>query len=326
MSSKESGSSLPQTWPHGGGIEAAARAWQCNVNEILDLSTGLHPDGAPDWLGEWLQAHAALVAHYPDIFGEPARTALADALNVKAASVLITAGAQAVIEVVFQAMGWRSLAIEVPCYNEPLRCAQRAGCRVEPFEHGERLPHAEALWWTSPHNPSGRKERFPDGWSGVLDESYMLFSERRSLGLMDGVIRLGSLTKSFCIPGLRIGYVIADAATIRKLDTWLPPWPSSTLALQLLDSLLPEADLRDAHVAVGRERLVVLLHKYRWRSNVSQASFVLAQAPALFIDFARYKILVREFPEWPQLKGWIRFGLPGSESDWQRLESALAQS
>jgi hypothetical protein len=42
-------------------------------------------------------------------------------------------------------------------------------------------------------------------------------------------------------------------------------------------------------------------------------------------DFARHRILVRRFPEWPRLSGWIRFGLPGSETDWRRLEAALCR-
>ncbi len=145
VSLQSASAELPVEFPHGGGIEAAADAWQCQTSDIIDLSTGLHPAGAPAWLPEWLNAHASLVARYPDTQGEPARTALANEFDVSAENVLITAGAQAVIEVVFHAMGWRSLAIEVPCYNEPVRCARRAGCRVVAFEHGKILPDSEAL-------------------------------------------------------------------------------------------------------------------------------------------------------------------------------------
>ena len=316
---------LPDAFPHGGGIEAAARAWRCERSDILDLSTGLHPEGAPLWLGAWLKAHASLAAHYPDVHGEPARTALANAFGVDAENVLITAGAQAVIEVVFQAMGWRSLAIEVPCYNEPVRCAKRAACRVMPFEHGDDLPEAETIWWTSPGNPSGRAQTFPQGVSGLLDESYMPFSQRRSLGLLSDVIRLGSLTKSLCIPGLRLGYVIADVGSIGKINDWLPPWPTSTLALHLLPELLQEADRRDAKIELARQRLVGLLEKNSWQVCPSEASFVLAQPEAGMPDFAAHRILVRSFPEWLQLSGWVRFGLPGNEAASQRLEEVLCQ-
>lgn len=317
---------LPAGFPHGGGIEAAAERWSCGTSEVLDLSTGLHPQGAPEWLAEWLKNHASLVAHYPDTHGEPARSSLALELNVAPEQVLITAGAQAVIEVVFQAMRWKSLAIEVPCYSEPIRCARRAECQVMPFEDGDRLPDAEALWCTSPGNPTGRRGYFPEGWRGLLDESYMPFTQRRELGLLDNVIRLGSLTKSLCIPGLRLAYVIADANIISHLNSWLPPWPTSTLALHLLPKLLNEADQRDVQIIIARQRLTALLEQYDWQVRPSEASFLLARPEKSMPDFAKHRILVRHFPEWPQLTGWVRFGIPGDETEWQRLEEVLCQS
>jgi len=69
--------------------------------------------------------------------------------------------------------------------------------------------------------------------------------------------------------------------------------------------------------------LLGLLKKYDWQYYQSHASFVLARAPVATPDFAAKKILVREFPEWSQLQGWVRFGLPYSDDDWQRLEAAL---
>jgi len=317
---------LPAEFPHGGGVEAAANRWQCDTSEVLDISTGLHPAGAPLWLPEWLQAHASLVAHYPETAGEPARSVLADEFGVAPENVLITAGAQAVIEVVFQAMGWKSMAIEVPCYSEPIRCAKRAGCQVHPFDTGEVMPETEAFWLTSPSNPFGDQKSFPEECVGVLDESYMPFSQRRTMGLLSKVIRLGSLTKSFCIPGLRLGYVIADAETVERLNQWLPPWPASTLGLHLLPRLLQEADQRDGQVVVGRDRLASLLSSFGWEVRFSEASFLMARPNSSMPDFAAERILVRAFPEWPQLKGWIRFGLPGDEKGWKRLEKALCQS
>jgi histidinol-phosphate/aromatic aminotransferase/cobyric acid decarboxylase-like protein len=308
-------------------VEAAAASWGCDVADVLDLSTGLHPAGEPKWLSGWLAEHGQLAGHYPDGYGEPARSVLAKEFGVLPEQVLITAGAQAVIEVIFQAMAWKSLAICVPCYNEPIRCAKRAGCEVFAIEAEGYYPSVDAWWWTSPNNPFGNIEDFPghllESSRGVLDESYMAFSQRRTLGVMPDVVRLGSLTKTFCIPGLRLGYVIADKAIIEQLKAWLPPWPASTLALHLLPKLLPGADQRDKQVEEARVRLMALLEKYRWESYPSQASFVLAKPPVSMPDFAKHKILVREFPEWKKLEGWVRFGFPESEPAWQCLEAAL---
>ncbi|MBL1351844.1 MAG: aminotransferase class I/II-fold pyridoxal phosphate-dependent enzyme [Zetaproteobacteria bacterium] len=317
---------LPQSFPHGGGIEAAAQTWHCHTSDILDVSTGLHPAGQPAWLGAWMQEHAKLAAIYPDKQGEPARSILAHDLGVSPEHVLMIAGAQAAIEIIFQAMSWQSLAIQVPCYNEPIRCAQRAGCDVLAFERGLAVPQADVLWWTSPNNPLGEKMPMPICSQRVLDESYMVFSERRTLGVLSDTIRLGSLTKTFCIPGLRLGYVVAEETVIERLSEWLPPWASSTFALHLLEKLLPEADARDQQIQDSRLCLEKLFTQYGWQYEPSQASFILAKPPHATPDFASHHILVRSFPEWPQLKGWLRFGFPHQEKDWQRLEAALCPS
>ncbi len=308
---------------HGGRLEATAREWDCAPEQILDLSTGLHPDGPPSWLPEWMARHAHLAARYPDGEGEPARTALSEALGVSPESVCVGAGAQAFIEVLVQAMGWRSLAVEIPCYAEPLRAADRVGCRVRGFGRTHSPPAADAVWITSPHNPDGGLRDFPGGREGVLDESYMSFAARRRLGVMPGVIRLGSLTKLFAIPGLRIGYVVASAGMIRRIRRWLPPWPVATPVLHLLPRLLREAESRDARTADARRRLESLLVRHGWQVQPSQASFVLARHRGKMPAFAAHLILVRMFPEWPELHGWVRFGLPAAQRDWTRLETAL---
>jgi len=147
---------------------------------------------------------------------------------------------------------------------------------------------------------------------GVLDESYMSFSERRTLGILPHVIRLG--------------YVIADAWVIEQPKVWLAPWSTSTLALHLLEKLLPEADERDAQIQQYLQRLEALLHQTQWDYQTSEASFILAKPPQTMPDFAKHRILVRHFPEWQQLQGWVRLGFPYHQADWQRLERALCPS
>ena len=43
-------------------------------------------------------------------------------------------------------------------------------------------------------------------------------------------------------------------------------------------------------------------------------------APQVFDRLGRAGIIVRRFAEEPT---WLRFGLPGAEADWKRLEAAL---
>jgi len=309
--------------PHGGNIEATAQEWGCQPHDIVDLSTGLHPNGAPAWLRAWLRDHADLAAIYPESNGEPARSALAADFALKPCQVLITAGAQAAIETIFSAFGWQSMAIRTPCYSEPLRCARRGKCAVINYSNGSPPP-AEVVWITSPNNPCGSTHPpLQENRQQVWDESYAPFATRRTLGVNNNIIRIGSLTKTFCIPGLRLGYLIASEAKISQLRHWLPPWPAATLALHLLADLLPEADQRDHAIVTARQQLTQLLQQYHWQIKPSEASFILAKPSGPMPDFSRHRILLRSFPEWPQLAGWIRFGLPASKKDWQRLRNAI---
>jgi len=318
---------LMSGYPHGGDIAAYARQWRCEPKDILDLSTGLNPIGSPDFLPNWLYQHAHLVAHYPDTNAEPARTALAEDMGVPLECVWICAGAQEAIEVIFSAMQWQSIAIMHPCYTEPIRCANRVHCHVKLFKYGEPYPESEALWLTSPHNPCGRESTFPEHQEGVLDESYMTFENRRKLGLKKDMIRIGSLTKTFCIPGIRLAYIIATPEKINRFRVWLPPWPASTFALHLLPKLLPLADDHDSIVSDARERMLKMLNQYGWQHINSKASFVLAKPSAELIpNFSRERIMVRAFPEWPELQGWFRLGFLKGERNWQRLQAALCPS
>ncbi|MDQ6964216.1 MAG: aminotransferase class I/II-fold pyridoxal phosphate-dependent enzyme, partial [Mariprofundales bacterium] len=241
-----------------------ARQWGCQTDDILDLSTGLHPDGAPIWLGEWLREHADLATIYPDRDGEPARSALAGEFGIKPSQLLITAGAQAAIEAIFPALGWHSMAIRTPCYSEPLRCARRSHCQVITYSSGTPPP-ADILWITSPNNPCGRVSApLREGREQLWDESYAPFAQRRAMGVSDNIVRIGSLTKTFCIPGLRLGYIVAAESTIAQLRHWLPPWPAATIALHLVAQLLPEADRRDHAVVAARQRLTTLLNRHNW--------------------------------------------------------------
>ncbi len=311
---------------HGGQVERAARAWGCERAEILDLSTGVQPEPRPTALADALRRLAPTVGWYPDSDGEPARSALASALDVHPSDVLVGAGAQSFVEVMFVAMQWTSVFLQEPEYGEVRRCAMRAGVEVRCSALGSSWGQASAAWVTSPHGATGALRSLPDLAAGVLDESYASFEARRLAGVMPSWIRIGSLTKSFSIPGLRMGYAIAEAPVLETLRSYLPPWPAPTLAAHLLPELLPTWAERDCAAAEGRERLSRLLEQHGWSSAPSHASFVLARPAGRLPNFEEHRILVRTFPEWATLDGWVRFGLPGSAQEWARLEIALGDT
>ena len=76
---------------------------------------------------------------------------------------------------------------------------------------------------------------------------------------------VGSLTKTFACPGLRLGYVLvedpADLAGVRRHQ---PHWSTSALSLAVLPDLLESADLPawSAQISAARGEMVALLRGY----------------------------------------------------------------
>ncbi|MEM9143677.1 MAG: aminotransferase class I/II-fold pyridoxal phosphate-dependent enzyme, partial [Bacteroidota bacterium] len=71
----------------------------------------------------------------------------------------------------------------------------------------------------------------------VIDEAYIEFTNQiKSLvplvGQLDNLIVVRSLTKTFAIPGIRLGYVVAHPAIIDPLFGIKMPWSVNALAIQ----------------------------------------------------------------------------------------------
>ena len=106
-------------------------------------------------------------------------------------------------------------------------------------------PHPQsALLLNNPHNPTGKlwtKETILPYLSQfclvVIDEAFMDFltpSQEQSLiplvSELTNLVILRSLTKFYSLPGLRIGYAIADPVRLNKWRGWRDPWSVNTLA------------------------------------------------------------------------------------------------
>jgi L-threonine-O-3-phosphate decarboxylase len=100
------------------------------------------------------------------------------------------------------------------------------------------------LLLNNPHNPTGklwtREEILPylsQFDLVVIDEAFMDFltpSQSQSLIPVikeyPNLVILRSLTKFYCLPGLRIGYAIAHPARLKRWQQWRDPWSVNALA------------------------------------------------------------------------------------------------
>lgn len=229
---------------HHGDAEVAAG--------LVDLAVNVRRAPLPDWLAGPIAATLGDLAAYPD--ARPATAAVAARHGRPAAEVLLTAGAAQGFVLLAQALrGARRPVVVHPQFTEPEAALRHAGHPVQrvllPEAHGFRLDpalvpaDADLVFVGNPTNPTSVLHPAAQvaalarpGRVLVVDEAFADTTpgEPESLaGRRDlpGLVVLRSLTKTWGLAGLRIGYLLGPADLLLKLAEAQPLWAVSTPAL-----------------------------------------------------------------------------------------------
>jgi histidinol-phosphate/aromatic aminotransferase/cobyric acid decarboxylase-like protein len=266
--------------------------------DLLDLSQNLNPF-APR-VDAVVTRHLAALAHYPD--PRPATDLLAARLGVEPERVLLTNGGSEAIHLVAAELG--------------------GGVLAEP----EFALHPRAAtgprWRSNPHSPSGLLAG-TDLRAEVWDEAFYALATGSWTARREGVV-VGSLTKTFACPGLRLGYVIArDGAEMQRLSCRQPQWSVGALALACLPDLLEKADIEHwaRRIGAARAELAAELVHRGFSITAGDAPWVLVQGQALREQLAPYGVLVRDCASFG-LTGTTRIAVP-DDRGLMRLLDAL---
>lgn len=265
---------------------------------VLDLSQSANPF-APD-LEAVLARHLHSLRRYPD--SADAAVLLAQEIGVDSQRLMLTNGGSEAIWLAAQEIGGR--------------------VRAEP-EFGLHPRDATGpIWRSDPHNPSGCLAR-PDDAADVWDEAFYPLATGRWTAGRPGVV-VGSLTKVFAAPGLRLGYIIAD--DVERFARHQPQWSVNSLALAALADLLDLVDLPawSAAIATARTELAEVLRRFGFAAEASDAPWVLVRAPGLRELLAPCGVVVRDCSSFG-MPEHVRIGVPDSDG-LARLESAMVSS
>ncbi|QQP98480.1 threonine-phosphate decarboxylase CobD [Lysobacter enzymogenes] len=321
---------------HGGRLLRAAQRYGIPAAQWLDLSTGINPDSWPlpqiparAWqrLPEDDDGLAEIAAGY---YGAP--------------QALPVAGSQAAIQALPELRARSRVGVLAPGYAEHAHAWRRAGHEVETLSGDDLLAQRErydVVVLIHPNNPGGdRFERDAllalhqglaarGGWL-LIDEAFMDATPERSLcgdTARDGLIVLRSAGKFFGLAGARAGFVCAAPALLAALRERLGPWTLTGPARYVLRHALADRDWQQAMRAQLRaqgERLAALLAAHGLAPSGGSAFFQWRRDPRaaqLHDALARRAILTRLFEQ----PASLRFGLPGGEDEWRRLDAALAE-
>jgi cobalamin biosynthetic protein CobC len=338
--SSAAGLLAPTTLPleHGGRLREAAARYRIPVQDWLDLSTGINPDGWPV-----PELPGTAWARLPE---EEDGLEAAAACCYGAPGLLPVAGSQAAIQALPRLRVPGRVGVPRVGYQEHARAWQGAGhtlVRLDENDLGHELgagpDDLDVLVVINPNNPTGRgwpTGRLLDwharlaargGWL-VLDEAFMDTTPQESLAPYTdrpGLIVLRSLGKFYGLAGVRVGFVLGAADLREALRSRLGPWTLSGPARHVARLALSDFHWQETTRASLRRasaRLADLLSDYGLAPTGGTDLFqwvCTAQARHIQDRLARQGIWVRRF----ESPSSLRFGLPGAEADWARLKSGL---
>ena len=319
---------------HGGHLREAAKQYNIPLENWIDLSTGINPNGWP----------------VPDI---PAtcwqrlpedNDGLLNAAQLfyQNTSLLPVAGSQAAIQTLPRLRTTSRVGVLNPAYAEHAANWQKAGHTVIEIDSSDieaNLLQLDVLILINPNNPTGQsftREQLlhwhnilqkRKGWL-IIDEAFIDCSLENSLSaypVQEGLIILRSIGKFFGLAGIRCGFVISPPELLNKLNEDLGPWtishPTRYVATTALQDRLWQQQNRDS-LPLQAQRLHHLLSAYGLQPDGGSDLFQwikTEQASTIHHFLATRGILTRLFTH----PSSLRLGLPKSEEQWVSLEEAL---
>ncbi|MBZ4021638.1 threonine-phosphate decarboxylase [Rhodobacter sp. TJ_12] len=313
---------------HGGNIDAARARF--GGTDWIDLSTGINRMPYP-----LARMTPAAWTGLPTTAQKDALIAAAQLAFGTTAPGVALAGAQQAIQLIPRLGPPGRAHVLAPTYNEHAAALRAAGWQVEEVTTLRDLAGADLAVVVNPNNPDGRSFT-PEALRAlglqvrrlVVDESFADATPETSLAAKAGakIIVLRSFGKFYGLAGLRLGFAFADAATVAKLSEMAGPWPVSGPAIETGIRALADRDWAVATVARLREeaaQLDALAARAGWQLVGGTALFRTYATPdavAAQERLARAQIWSRVFP---YSQHWLRLGLPGPASEWNRIEKVL---
>jgi len=311
---------------------------------LLDFAVNVRHPGPPAWLQRRLAARLADLGRYPGAADHAvAVSAVAGRHGVAEDRVLLLAGGSEGFALLPALRPGRA-ALIAPSFTEPEVVLGAAGVPVDhvvlpaPFRlSGVPVPEsADLVVLGNPTNPTGVLHpreavlalRRP-GRLVVVDEAFAdaVPGEPESLAGLDlpDVLVLRSLTKTWALAGLRVGYALGPPEVLARLAAGRPHWPLGTLQLEAIAACcdpdaLAEARAGARQLVSHRAQMAAALRALGLEVVDGSAPFVLFAAPDAelirkrlhadgiavrrcdtFVGLGQNYLRVAVRPEWPAL-------------------------
>jgi len=246
----------------------------------INFSSNIYAHADLSELEDHLRRTIDLIRNYPEPEPYSLEVAIARRYGIEKDNVLVTNGVTEAIYLIAQTFALQ----EKPCVASilhPTFSEYEDACRMYGIPTPVPVPADSIsgngdslLWLCNPNNPTGgvfskaEIQAYADRFDFViLDQSYEDYTlapmlTHQEAAASRNILQLHSLTKTYAIPGLRIGYVIASSTIISKLRHHVRPWSVNSLAIEAGKWLtennvcaLPDMDVCLAETERLRQRL-----------------------------------------------------------------------
>lgn len=228
----------------------------------LDYSVNINPLGMPGEIVSALQEAVFHCDRYPDDTCQELIQVLAEKTGLKEDQILCGNGASDILMGIVHAIRPKKALVFAPSFYGYIHALLSVGCEIVyevlqekecfqiPVDFAGRIPEdIDMLFLCIPNNPTGvllPKEQLlaifqqckKKGIYVVLDECFLEFTKdyqelsgEQFVETFPNLCVVNAFTKTYAIPGIRLGYACAEPSLISKIASQLAEWRVSIPAM-----------------------------------------------------------------------------------------------
>ena len=321
----------PSIIKHVSVVHGGRNPSQSTDSRIIDFSSNVSPAGTPLSVKKSLKKNIENIQHYPDSSSSTVISSLKKYTDLEKSNLIVGNGAIEILyNFCFAFLSKKTkVLIPIPTFQEYETAAKLNECNISYFKTMNlsenldifisKIPKNGCVFICNPNNPTGQllsknqllqiiKKAKKLSTIVFLDECFieMVPESNESIILYvknyKNLFVLRSLTKSFALPGIRIGYAAGSKEIIDILKKIQIPWSVNSLAQNAANTALKNKSYLIKSNSVIKKELVFLTNKINklngFDCDNSSTNFILIKtkkdSTRLQKKLLEHKILIRD--------------------------------
>ena len=263
---------------HGGKIPV-----KNSDHNIIDFSSNITPLGIPNSVKLIIKKNLDKIQFYPDPKSENVISSLEKYTHLSKSNIIVGNGA---IEILYNfcfafLSKTTKVLIHVPTFEEYEAAVKLSNCKISYFKSLNlstnidsfisQIPKSGCVFLCNPNNPTGELLSKKELLSIIIvakklktivfiDECFIELVPKSNESVIsyvkkyDNLFILRSLTKSFGLPGLRIGYACGSKEIIKILQKIKIPWSVNSLAQDAANIVIKNiSHIKKSNIIIQKE-------------------------------------------------------------------------